>query len=71
MEQESAEGLPVERRPGTAAANEDFTGIVTRHESAPRSEGGWDPYEVWRTRVRAPVPKAVKARKDRPRGPVR
>jgi len=30
-----------------AAANEEFAGRAT---SAP---GGWDPYEVWRTRVKA------------------
>ena len=47
----------------TPAANEEFIGAVTdltRYEldshaldrlAAPRS--GWDPYEVWRTRVKA------------------
>jgi hypothetical protein len=30
-----------------AAANEEFAGRTTP------SAGGWDPYEVWRTRVKA------------------
>lgn len=61
MTGETAEGRPVERRTDDAA-NEDFTGIVNRRDSA-RREGGWDPYEVWRTRVRAPS-KAAKPRED-------
>ena len=51
------------RQPLTPAANDEFTGTVddlsrddlARHDldrlAAPRS--GWDPYEVWRTRVKA------------------
>ena len=70
MTQESTEGLPVEQRPGTVAANEEFTGKLTRRDGAPASAGGWDPYEVWRTRVRAPSStRTVKARKDRPHDP--
>jgi hypothetical protein len=60
MTQDTAEGLPVERRVETEAANEDFTGIVTRLNTT-RREGGWDPYEVWATRV--------KERRKKPRGP--
>jgi hypothetical protein len=33
-----------------AAANEEFAG------RAPSATGGWDPYEVWRTRVKAAKP---------------
>ena len=70
MTRDTAEGLlPVERRADPAAANEEFTGIVTRLDTT-RRESGWDPYEVWRTRVRAPA-KAARARKDRPRDPQR
>ncbi len=69
MTRDNAEGLPVEQRAETTAANEEFTGIVSRLD-ATRREGGWDPYEVWRTRVRAPS-KAARARKDRPREPQR
>jgi hypothetical protein len=65
MTQDYAKGLPVERREDTAATNEDFTGIVTRLDAAKR-ESGWDPYEVWRTRVRAPA-RAPRVKKDRPR----
>jgi hypothetical protein len=32
------------------AANEEFAGRVTS------ATGGWDPYEVWRTRVKAAKP---------------
>jgi hypothetical protein len=40
------EGLLVEPQPLALAANEEFAG-----RSQPPS--GWDPFEVWRTRVRA------------------
>lgn len=38
-----------------AAANEDY--VAARREAlvppdTPRAQSGWDPYEVWRTRVR-------------------
>lgn len=69
MTQDSAEGLPVERRTDAAASNEEFTGIMTRPDAAKR-ESGWDPYEVWRTRVRTPA-RAPRARKDRRRDPRR
>jgi hypothetical protein len=60
MTRDTAEGLPVERRVDTTAANEEFTGIVSRREIA-RRDGGWDPYEVWLTRV--------KERRRKPREP--
>jgi hypothetical protein len=60
MTRDIAEGLPVERRADTAAANEEFTGIVSRRDTLAR-EGGWDPYEVWLTRV--------KERRRKPREP--
>jgi hypothetical protein len=41
------EDLLVNPQPLTAAANEDFAG------RAVPTTGGWDPYEVWRTRVKA------------------
>ena len=65
MIQDTVEGLPVDQRMEPAAANEEFTGIVSRRD-ATRRESGWDPYEVWRTRVRAPY-KAARAKKDRAR----
>ena len=66
MIQDNVEGLPVEQRMEPPAANEEFTGIVSRRGDATRRESGWDPYEVWRTRVRAPY-KAARAKKDRAR----
>jgi len=35
------------------AANEQFTGMVNGLDSLARPQSGWDPYEVWRTRVKA------------------
>jgi hypothetical protein len=39
------EGLLVATQPPASAANEEFT-------AAPRPAAGWDPYEVWRTRIK-------------------
>jgi hypothetical protein len=39
------EGLLVDAQPLAAAANEEFT-------APPRPAAGWDPYEVWRTRIK-------------------
>jgi hypothetical protein len=36
------------------AANEELTGVVNRRDSLERPQSGWDPYEVWRTRLRRP-----------------
>lgn len=60
---EGSEGLPVERWPDTRA-HESSAGSSNRSGTFAR-EGGWDPFEVWRTRVKAP---SVKARQgeDRP-----
>jgi hypothetical protein len=74
MKRKGAEGVPARQRP-TPAANEEFTGTVDelyRHDldvhdldtlATPRS--GWDPYEVWRTRVKA------SAKEKRGREPLR
>jgi hypothetical protein len=62
MKRKGAEGIPA-RQPLTAAANEEFDGTMDdldEHNldlhaldrlATPRP--GWDPYEVWRTRVKA------------------
>lgn len=66
MNGDTAEGLrPLEHGTGGAAANEEFTAIVTGLENAKRGTG-WDPYEVWRTRVRATA-KPARGKKDRSR----
>jgi hypothetical protein len=36
-------------------ANETFTGMVNRPDSVMHSQSGWDPYEVWRTRLKRPA----------------
>jgi len=38
-----------------AAANEDFNGVVSAARDDEGSNSGWDPYEVWRTRVKVPA----------------
>ena len=35
-------------------ANARFTGMVNRPVSLTASQSGWDPYEVWRTRLKRP-----------------
>ena len=55
MKRKSAEGLPAGQGV-TPAANDEFTGMVHDHldqVSYTYSQSGWDPYEVWRTRVKA------------------
>ena len=53
MKNKGAEGLfPISRE--AAAANEEFTAIASRREKVrPDRAGSWDPFEVWRTRVKA------------------
>jgi hypothetical protein len=51
MNRKGAEGLTAGPRL-TPAANEEFTGTDER-ESLAYTRAGWDPYEVWRTRVKA------------------
>jgi hypothetical protein len=53
MTLDPAEGLPV-RQPAAPAANDESIGIVTPPPEAPKREAGWDPQEVWRTRVKSP-----------------
>jgi hypothetical protein len=79
MKRKGAEGIPARQRL-TPAANEEFTEMVddlnghdlNGHDldlpgldrlTTPRS--GWDPYEVWRTRVKA------SAKEKRGREPLR
>ena len=60
MKRKGAEGVPARQRL-SPAANEEFNGHdLDEHDldrdaldrlATPRS--GWDPYEVWRTRVKA------------------
>ena len=51
MKRKAAEGLAAAHRV-SAAANEEFTGIANGVDWVTRPQSGWDPYEVWRTRVK-------------------
>ena len=73
MKRKGAEGFPARQRL-TPAANEEFGGTLDDLDldgddldmdrlATPRS--GWDPYEVWRTRVKA------SAKEKRGREPLR
>jgi hypothetical protein len=74
MKRKGAEGIPA-HQPSTPAANEEFSGTMDDldgHDldldaldrlATPRP--GWDPYEVWRTRVKA------SAKEKRGREPLR
>lgn len=51
MKREGADGLAAIYG-GSPAANEGFTGMVNRLDRLARPQSGWDPYEVWWTRVK-------------------
>jgi hypothetical protein len=65
MKRKGAEGIPAEQRV-TAAANEDFNGTISGADRLTGPRNGWDPYEVWRTRV-----KATSRKQERARDPLR
>ena len=61
-----AQELPADRRL-TAAANEEFSGGVASAGRDPEpAKSGWDPYEVWATRVKAPA----RSKRERQRDPL-
>ena len=64
MKRKGAEGVPA-RQPLTAAANEEFSGTLDALDRLATPRPGWDPYEVWRTRVKA------SAKEKREREPLR
>ncbi len=51
MKRKAAEGLAAVDRIAPAA-NEEFTGTVNGLDKVAAPQSGWDPYEVWRTRVK-------------------
>ena len=51
MKRKGVAGLPAVHRI-TPAANEDFAGTADRLQDVFVRPQGWDPYEVWRTRVK-------------------
>jgi hypothetical protein len=63
MKRKGVAGLPAVHRI-TPAANEDFAGLAeAMEEGLGRPHAGWDPYEVWRTRVK--VSPTVKQERER------
>lgn len=69
MKRKGAEGLPARQRL-TPAANDEFTGTMNDLsiyglDRLATRRSGWDPYEVWRTRVKA------SAKEKRGREPLR
>jgi hypothetical protein len=51
MERKGAEGLAAVSRM-SPAAKEEFTAMVNGGDRLANPHSGWDPYEVWRTRVK-------------------
>ncbi len=51
MQGNSAEGFPADPRE-SLAANEDFAAEEFVLAELTRARSGWDPYDVWRTRVK-------------------
>jgi hypothetical protein len=52
MQGKSAEGIPVDSLE-SLAANEDFVEVADDLESLTQTHSGWNPYDVWRTRVKS------------------
>jgi len=52
MKRKAAEGLAAAHRM-SPAANEEFTAMANGLDAVASPQSGWDPYEVWRTRVKA------------------
>jgi hypothetical protein len=52
MKRKGAQGIPAADGL-TPAANEEFTELVNGLGGGEESRAGWDPYEVWRTRVKS------------------
>jgi hypothetical protein len=64
MKREGAEGLAaVDRRSPTA--NEEFTGRANGLDRLAPTPLGWDPYEVWRTRVKGSSTVMHERKRDR------
>jgi hypothetical protein len=51
MKRRNADGLAAAHRM-RSAANEEFTAMANGLDGVARAHSGWDPYEVWRTRVK-------------------
>lgn len=54
MKSKGAQEFPNDGRV-TSAANEEFNGVVSGAPGTAQTQAGWDPYEVWLTRVKRPA----------------
>ena len=52
MKSKGAEGLPADPQ-DSLAANEEFGEVNGDYTVRNRAQSGWDPYDVWRTRVKS------------------
>lgn len=66
MKRNGAEGFSA-KPPVSHAANEEFTGTVKSQDRLEKPRSGWDPFEVWRTRVKA----SASATSEQERDPLR
>jgi hypothetical protein len=66
MKRKGTEGADVVHRI-SPAANEEFTAMVNALDRLSRPHSGWDPYEVWRTRVK----ESATVMRERERAPSR
>lgn len=66
MKRKGAQGTP-SADSLTPAANEEFAELVNGVDGTEQSRAGWDPYEVWRTRVKS----FARAKSEREGDPLR
>jgi hypothetical protein len=67
MKRKGAEGLPADPQ-AMPAANEEFaTEVIGLDRLAYPRSTGWDPYEVWRTRVK----RSARVKPDQEQDPLR
>ena len=65
MKRKGVEGFPVIHRMARAA-NEDFPGAASDRSGLARTRLGWDPYGVWRDRVKESVEGEAEREHDPP-----
>jgi hypothetical protein len=65
MKRKGVDGLPVIHRTARAA-NEEFPVTASDRGGLARTQPGWDPYEVWRDRVRESVEAGAEREQDPP-----
>ncbi len=63
MKSKGAQEFPTNRRVITAA-NEEFSGAFSAVRATAQAQSGWDPYEVWLTRVKAPARAKLERQRD-------